>query len=46
MNARNGSASSTAESSGWLIAHDFGAISPTTTCRKPTTATASTNAMT
>ena len=46
MNMRNGSPSRMAERSGWLIAHDFGAISPTTMWRNTTTATAMTVAMT
>ena len=46
MNARNGSASMMADRSGWLIAQDFGAISPTTMWRNTTTATARTVAMT
>src|SRR5690606_3723972 len=36
MNARIGSASIVADFSGWAIAHDFGAISPTTRCRNVT----------
>lgn len=43
--ARNGRLSSTAERSGWLMAHDFAAISPTTMWRNTTTATASTVAI-
>jgi hypothetical protein len=46
MNARIGSASRIAERSGWAIAHDLGAISPTTRCRNVTTTRASTNAIT
>ena len=37
MNARIGTASSVAERSGWAMAHDFGAISPTTRWMKVTT---------
>ena len=46
MNRRNGSPIRMADRSGWLIAHDFGAISPTTIWRNTTTATAMTVAMT
>ena len=41
MNARIGSASRVAERSGCAIAHDFGAISPTTRCTNVTTISAS-----
>ncbi|MFS8542417.1 MAG: ATP-binding cassette domain-containing protein [Limnochordales bacterium] len=43
MNARIGSASTVADRSGWAIAHDFGAISPTTRCTNVTTTSDSTN---
>ena len=46
VKARKGRARSTADRSGWLMAHDFGAISPTTMWRKTTTATAMTTATT
>jgi hypothetical protein len=44
-NARNGRASRSAESSGWAIAQDFGAISPTTMWRNTTTLRAMAKAM-
>ena len=43
MNPRIGIASRVADFSGCAIAHDFGAISPTTRCRKVTMIRASTN---
>jgi len=43
MNPRIGMASMMADLSGCAIAHDFGAISPTTRCRNVTTTRASTN---
>ena len=46
MNARIGPASSVAERSGWAIAHDFGAISPTTRCTNVTIISDRTNATT
>ncbi len=46
MNARNGIASSNADRSGSLIAHDFGAISPSNTCSRPIPPTAMISAIT
>ena len=43
MKARMGSASRMADRSGWAIAHDFGAISPMTRCRKVMTTSARMN---
>ena len=37
VNPRNGSARIVAERSGWAMAQDLGAISPTTMCRNTTT---------
>lgn len=45
VNARNGSASSSAERSGWEIDHDLGAISPTTMCMNTTSSRLSVNAI-
>ncbi len=45
VKARNGRARVIAETSGCEMAHDLGAISPTTMCRKTTIATAMTTAM-
>ena len=42
---RNDGLSLSAESSGWAIAHDLGAISPTTMCRNTTIDNAIVNAM-
>ena len=44
VNPRNGSASAIAAPSAWVIAHDLGAISPATMCRKVTSASATANA--
>ena len=43
MKARIGIASIVADFSGWAIAQDFGAISPTTKCRNVTMIKARTN---
>ncbi|SCF81680.1 hypothetical protein GA0115255_107494 [Streptomyces sp. Ncost-T6T-2b] len=43
--ARKAGLSSIAERSGWAMAQDLGAISPTTMCRKTTTIMASAKAM-
>ena len=45
VKARKGRARSIAELSGCEMAHDFGAISPTTMCRKTTIETAMATAM-